>query len=93
MANNEHFFPCSAVLKNIFCSTMDDVRKRLCRDANLRLTCGFSRVPSLSTFSRRMSEYAHQECLNPVFTTLVRAYTEGNSSVAFPGIPHVLERI
>ncbi|MEN6477920.1 MAG: transposase [Rectinema sp.] len=35
--------------------TTDDLRKRLLADPNLRMICGFTKVPSLPTFSRRMS--------------------------------------
>jgi hypothetical protein len=39
-------------------STMEDLRKQLRTNPNLRKICGFSLVPSLSTFSRRLTELA-----------------------------------
>ena len=54
--------------------TMEDLRKRLNADPNLRMICGFSHVPSLATFSRRLALYAKNDLLNTLFDDIIRTY-------------------
>ncbi len=55
-------------------STMEGLRRRLLSDQNLRMICGFHHIPRLSTFSRRMTEYAQSEFLGKTLNDLVRQY-------------------
>ena len=57
--------------------SMDDLRKRLVSDPNLRMICGFMKVPSLSTFSRRMSMLSESSIMEKSFETMVTVYYAG----------------
>jgi hypothetical protein len=56
---------------------MDDLRKRLISDPNLRRICGFIKVPSLATFSRRMSLLSESSIMEKSFETMVSEYYAG----------------
>lgn len=58
--------------------TMDDLRKRLLSDPNLRMICGFTKVPSLATFSRRMSLLSESSLMEKSFETMVSEYYAGS---------------
>jgi len=51
--------------------TMEDLRKQLHGNANLRKICGFHEVPSLPTFSRRLSELADDKYFSEALEKLV----------------------
>ena len=53
---------------------IEDVRKRLMGDTNLRLICGFSRVPSKATFSRKIASLAAMKDADMTQELLVRKY-------------------
>ena len=54
---------------------VDDLRKRLVSDPNLRMLCGFiDGVPSASTFSRRMSRFSCMPTLASTLTNVVKKY-------------------
>ncbi len=57
--------------------TMDDLRKRLLSDPNLRMICGFIKVPSLPTFSRRMSLLSESSCMTQSLEAMVSEYYAG----------------
>jgi len=57
--------------------TMDDLRKRLLSDPNLRMICGFTKVPSLPTFSRRMSLFSEDSCMAQSLEAMVTDYYTG----------------
>jgi len=54
--------------------TMEDLRKQLQSNANLRKICGFHDVPSLPTFSRRLSELADDKDFSEALEHLVTEY-------------------
>jgi len=54
--------------------TMEDLRKQLRANPNLRKICGFSHVPSLPTFSRRLSELAGNTAFSEALGKIVKAY-------------------
>jgi len=54
--------------------TMDDLRKQLRANPNLRKICGFVSVPSLSTFSRRLTELAGDTAFSEALGKLVKEY-------------------
>lgn len=55
-------------------STMEDLRKQLRANPNLRKICGFNLVPSLSTFSRRLAELAGDSAFSEALKTIVKEY-------------------
>ena len=57
--------------------TIDDLRKRLLSDPNLRMICGFTKVPSLATFSRRMSLLSESSIMEKSLEAMVTAYYAG----------------
>jgi len=57
--------------------TMDDLRKRLLSDPNLRMICGFTKVPSLPTFSRRMSLLSEDSLMAQSLKAMVSEYYAG----------------
>lgn len=57
--------------------SMDDLRKRLISDPNLRRICGFIKVPSLATFSRRMSLLSESSIMEKSFEAMVTDYYAG----------------
>ena len=57
--------------------SMDDMRKRLIADPNLRRICGFRTVPSLATFSRRMDMLSKSSVMEQSLEALVREYYAG----------------
>ena len=57
--------------------SMDDLRKRLLSDPNLRRICGFIKVPSLATFSRRMSLLSESSLMEKSFEAMVTDYYAG----------------
>jgi len=54
--------------------TMEDVRKQLRANPNLRKICGFSLVPSLPTFSRRLTELAGDNAFSEALGKIVKEY-------------------
>jgi len=54
--------------------TMEDVRKQLYANPNLRTICGFSKVPSLPTFSRRLTELAGDSAFSEALGKIVKEY-------------------
>jgi len=52
--------------------SMDDLRKRLHSDPNLRRICGFTSVPSLATFSRRMDMLSQSSVMEDSLEALVQ---------------------
>ena len=57
--------------------SMDDLRKRLIADPNLRRICGFTTVPSLATFSRRMDMLSKSATMEKTFEAMVADYHAG----------------
>jgi transposase/IS5 family transposase len=57
--------------------TMDDLRKRLLSDPNLRTICGFTKVPSLPTFSRRMSLLSESSLMAEGLGAMITEYYAG----------------
>jgi len=57
--------------------TIEDLRKRLLSDPNLRKICGFAKVPSLATFSRRLAALSVNTCIGNSLETLVSSYHSG----------------
>ena len=57
--------------------TMDDLRKRLISDPNLRRICGFIKVPSLATFSRRMDMLSESSVMEKSLEAIVSEYYAG----------------
>jgi hypothetical protein len=54
--------------------TMEDLRKQLRTNPNLRKICGFNLVPSLPTFSRRLSELAGNTAFSEALGKIVNEY-------------------
>ena len=54
------------------------LRQRLLSDSSLRKICGFTKVPSEATFSRRLEEFAKTNLPEATLAPLVRKYHEGN---------------
>ncbi len=52
--------------------SMDDMRKRLIADPNLRRICGFTTVPSLATFSRRMEMLSQSPVMEKSLEVMIR---------------------
>ncbi|MEI8378464.1 MAG: transposase [bacterium] len=57
--------------------TIDDLRKRLLSDPNLRTICGFTKVPSLPTFSRRMSLLSESSLMAESLEAMITEYYAG----------------
>lgn len=57
--------------------TMDDLRTRLISDPNLRRICGFTIVPSLATFSRRLNLLSNSSIMEKSLEALVKEYYAG----------------
>jgi len=57
--------------------TMDDLRKRLMADPNLRQIVGFRKVPSAATFSRRMAVLAATPLVTRALNDMTAHYHEG----------------
>lgn len=56
-------------------ATVEDLRKRLLNDPNLRMICGFlDGVPSAPTFSRRMAEFCTKPLMTQTLNKLVAGY-------------------
>lgn len=53
------------------------LRQRLLSDGNLRRICGFRKVPSESTFSRRLADFAARRLPESTLASLVSEYHEG----------------
>jgi hypothetical protein len=53
------------------------LRQRLLSDSSLRRICGFTKVPSEETFSRRLTEFARKCLSETTLAKLVRQYHEG----------------
>lgn len=53
------------------------MRQRLLSDSSLKKICGFKKVPSEATFSRRMTEFAHKNLPGSTLAKLVTQYHEG----------------
>jgi transposase len=66
----------SSLAKQFFkIDSVSSLRNRLLSDPTLRQICGFTKVPSESTFSRRFSYYAQQKLMEEVLAPLVtRSY-------------------
>lgn len=58
--------------------TITDLRNRLLTDPNLRSICGFSKVPSAATFSRRFAEFSALEPTTHILDTLATSCHEGH---------------
>ena len=56
---------------------IEDVRKRLMGDSNLRLICGFPKVPSKATFSRKIVLLASMKEADVTQDALIRKYMSG----------------
>lgn len=57
--------------------TMENLRRRLEADPNLRMLCGFTHVPSLATFSRRLSGYSNSTILSDLLDDIIHTYVTG----------------
>jgi hypothetical protein len=67
----------SSLAKQFFkIDTVASLRNRLLSDSTLRQICGFIKVPSESTFSRRFSYYAQQKLMESTLGPLVTHYME-----------------
>ena len=65
----------SSLAKQFFkIDSVSSLRNRLLSDPTLRQICGFTKVPSESTFSRRFSYYAQQKLMEKVLAPLVTTY-------------------
>jgi transposase len=58
-------------------TTVEDLRKKLTSDTNLRLICGFSKVPSLSTFCRRIDILSSADESEQIHEALVTKNLKG----------------
>jgi len=54
-----------------------DLIHRLQSDSSLRRICGFTIIPSASTFSRRMKGFANHHIMEQVLYRMVREYLSG----------------
>ena len=54
------------------------LRQRLLSDSSLRKICGFAKVPSEATFSRRLEEFAKTNLPEAILAPLVHQYHEGS---------------
>lgn len=54
--------------------TNSQLRRRLKSDSSLRRICGFEKVPSEATLSRRLSEYAEVRIMEQMLYKMVRSY-------------------
>ena len=57
--------------------TTDDLRKRLLADPNLRMIVGFRKIPSVATFSRRMTALAATPVITRALNDMAAQYHEG----------------
>jgi len=57
--------------------TIEDLRKRLRSDPNLRMICGFIKVPSLASFSRRFTMFSMNASIGNCLENLVSSYYAG----------------
>ena len=65
----------SSLAKQFFkIDTVSSLRNRLLSDSTLRQICGFTKVPSESTFSRRFSYYAKHKLMEDTLAPLVTTY-------------------
>ena len=65
----------SSLAKQFFeIDTVSSLRNRLLSDSTLRQICGFTTVPSESTFSRRFSYYAKHKLIEDTLAPLVSNY-------------------
>lgn len=53
------------------------LRQRLISDSNLRRICGFTKIPSEATFSRRLEQFSKLNLPETTLARLVRQYHEG----------------
>jgi hypothetical protein len=58
-------------------STTDKLIDRLHADANFRKICGFPKVPSASTFSRRFAAFAQIALMDQTLNAIVRRHLDG----------------
>ena len=58
--------------------TMEDLRSRLHADGNLRILCGFQKVPSLPTFSRRHSLLAENGTAQTAHEHMIKTHLNGS---------------
>jgi len=58
---------------------MENLRRRLEADPNLRMICGFTYIPSLATFSRRLTTYSNSTILFDLLDDVVRTYVAGEN--------------
>ena len=59
-------------------ATADDLRKRLRADPNLRQICGFRKVPSAATFSRRLTVLSATPLIIRALNDIAAHYHEGH---------------
>lgn len=57
--------------------TTEVLLQRLKSDSSMRRICGFSQVPSASTFSRRLRLFADRHIMERTLYTMIRKYHEG----------------
>jgi transposase len=57
--------------------TTEALLRRLKSDSSLRRICGFSQVPSASTFSRRLRLFADHHIMERTLYTMIQKYHEG----------------
>ncbi len=69
------FFLCKNILQ---VDTNSRMRQRLLADPNLRQICGFRKVPSESTFSRRMSSFSRHHYSEAALSPMVSQYLDGH---------------
>jgi len=68
----------SCLAKQFFTiGTVTSLRYRLLSDSSLRQICGFTRVPSEATFSRRYAWYAQEKLMEKTLGPLVSSYLGG----------------
>ncbi|MCP3921651.1 MAG: transposase [Desulfobacterales bacterium] len=69
------FFLCKNILQ---IDTNSRMRQRLFADANLKKICGFKKIPSESTFSRRMSKFSRLHYSEAAISAMVTKYLAGH---------------
>jgi len=75
---NIYFFRAFLAQSFFKLDTMEDLRSRLHADGNLRVLCGFQKVPSLPTFSRRHTLLAENEIAQTAHEHMIKENLSGS---------------
>ena len=75
--DDQPFFRAAIGKSFLKISTTDKLIDRLQADANFKRICGFPRVPSAATFSRRFATFADTAVMDQALNTVVKRHLEG----------------